>query len=280
MAILLLADIHGMYPALSAILSSPEAKRCDRIISLGDQVNFGPQSRLVMDTLSSLDALMLMGNHEERLLHPGDFSGYNWHMLHLTAQQMQGARIDQLPVDVRIGRTLLTHGTPGDPYHLVYEEDLPGVLDSLPEDVDLLLSGHNHLLWDVRHGQRRAFNPGSAGLNEAGNGGMARFAVWDGEELTSHLVPYSIDDTIRAYIAMGYADAAPEMIRACIQELRTAEYQGVLHLLRHVHQTASQMGLTIGDKAAWQQADTTYHWIEHPHQTTAEYWAEMKERFA
>ncbi len=85
MRTLLMADIHGNFAALRAILSTPEAQSCGRIISLGDQVNFGPESRKVVETLRSLGATMLMGNHEERLLHPDDFAGYNWAMLRVTA---------------------------------------------------------------------------------------------------------------------------------------------------------------------------------------------------
>lgn len=117
MRTLLMADIHGNFAALRAILSTPEAQSCGRVISLGDQVNFGPESRKVVETLRSLGATMLMGNHEERLLHPDDFAGYNWAMLRVTARQLAGISLADLPVDVRIGSALLTHGTPGDPYH-------------------------------------------------------------------------------------------------------------------------------------------------------------------
>ena len=141
MRTLLMADIHGNFAALRAILSTPEAQSCGRVISLGDQVNFGPESRKVVETLRSLGATMLMGNHEERLLHPDDFAGYNWAMLRVTARQLSGISLADLPVDVRIGSALLTHGTPGDPYHLVYPPDLPEVLKALPEDVSLLISG-------------------------------------------------------------------------------------------------------------------------------------------
>lgn len=177
MRTLLMADIHGNFAALRAILSTPEAQSCGRVISLGDQVNFGPESRKVVETLRSLGATMLMGNHEERLLHPDDFAGYNWAMLRVTARQLSGISLADLPVDVRIGSALLTHGTPGDPYHLVYPPDLPEVLKALPEDVSLLISGHNHLCWDVTSGHRRAFNPGSAGLNETGTGDV-RYLGW------------------------------------------------------------------------------------------------------
>lgn len=277
MPVLLLTDIHGVYPALEAILNTPEARRCDRIISLGDQVNFGPESRRVFDTLRSLDATMLLGNHEERLMHPEDFVGYNWGMLRLTQQQMAGVSFQSLPVDLRMGKTLLTHGTPGNPYHLVYEKELPEVLSQLPEGVDTLISGHNHLRWDVRDGQKRAFNPGSAGLNETGVGHTAMFAIWDGDSLTQCSASYNPDDVIRAYIQQGFAEEAPEIARSCIQVMQTGEYQGVLKLMRHVSATAASLGMDFGDRDAWLAADRTYPWNEK--MSTADYWAVMKERF-
>lgn len=271
MRTLLMADIHGNFAALRAILSTPAAQSCERIISLGDQVNFGPESRKVVETLRSLGATMLMGNHEERLLHPDDFSGYNWAMLRVTARQLAGISLADLPVDVRIGSALLTHGTPGDPYHLVYPPDLPEVLDTLPEDVSLLISGHNHLCWDVTSGQRRAFNPGSAGLNETGTGARAMFAIWDGDDLTPCSAPYDVTENARAYLSGGFAREAPEMSRMCLQEMETGQYQGVLRLIRHVSQVAKGMGLTLADREAWLAADATAPWREPI--STADFWA-------
>lgn len=255
MRTLLMADIHGNFAALRAILSTPEAQSCGRVISLGDQVNFGPESRKVVETLRSLGATMLMGNHEERLLHPDDFAGYNWAMLRVTAGQLSGISLADLPVDVHIGSALLTHGTPGDPYHLVYPPDLPEVLKALPEDVNLLISGHNHRCWDVTSGHRRAFNPGSTGLNETGTGARAMFAIWDGDELTPCSTPYDVTENARAYLSGGFAREAPEMSRMCLQEMETGQYQGVLQLIRHVKHVAAGMGLTIADREAWLAAD-------------------------
>ncbi len=271
MRTLLMADIHGNFAALRAILSTPAAQSCERVISLGDQVNFGPESRKVVETLRSLGATMLMGNHEERLLHPDDFAGYNWAMLRVTARQLAGISLADLPVDVRIGSALLTHGTPGDPYHLVYPPDLPEVLNTLPEDVTLLISGHNHLCWDVTSGQRRAFNPGSAGLNETGTGARAMFAIWDGDDLTPCSAPYDVTENARAYLSGGFAREAPEMSRMCLQEMETGQYQGVLRLIRHVKHVAEGMGLTLADREAWLAADATAPWREPI--STADFWA-------
>ena len=49
MPTLVLTDIHGNLPALEAVLAHPAAQKCDEIISLGDHVNFGPESLAVHD---------------------------------------------------------------------------------------------------------------------------------------------------------------------------------------------------------------------------------------
>ena len=275
MPTLILADIHGNLPALEAVLRHPAAQKCADIVSLGDHVNFGPQSREVHERLTSLGAVMLLGNHEERLLRPADaeFDGYNWRLMRWTAQQMQGADL-HLPMDLRRGRVLMTHGTPGEPYHLVQPTEVPGVLDSLPEDVVLLLSGHNHHRWDVSHGGRRAVNPGSVGMAEDGKGAVAPFLVLEGTEVVQYEAVYDVDEVLRAFVESGVHRLAPEMCRMVAHVMRTAEYQGVLKLVRHVSATAAAMDLTLGDEAAWKAADRTYPWAEAI--SSEEYWNQVE----
>ena len=275
MPTLILADIHGNLPALEAVLRHPAAQKCGDIVSLGDHVNFGPQSREVHERLTSLGAVMLLGNHEERLLRPADaeFDGYNWRLMRWTAQQMQGADL-HLPMDLRRGRVLMTHGTPGEPYHLVQPAEVPGVLDSLPEGVELLLSGHNHHRWDVSHGGRRAVNPGSVGMAEDGKGAVAPFLVLEGTEVVQYEAVYDVDEVLRAFVESGVHRLAPEMCRMVAHVMRTAEYQGVLKLVRHVSATAAAMDLTLGDEAAWKAADRTYPWAEAI--SSEEYWNQVE----
>jgi len=261
---LILTDIHGNLPALEAILATPEAKRCRRVISLGDHVNFGPQSRAVHQRLESLGAIMLLGNHEERLLRPEDeeFAGYNWQLLHFTARQMQGIDL-HLPMDLREGSVIYTHGTPGDPYHLLYPAEVPAALEELPEGVTTMISGHHHLSWDVRHNGKRAFNPGSAGVAEDGEGGIAPFAVMEDDgTLTRHAASYDLEVVARAFVDTGAAAAAPEMCRAVYHTMRTGEHMGVTKFVRFVIETGRDKGLSLGDEEAWKMADRRWHWAQ------------------
>lgn len=282
MPTLVLADIHGNLPALEAVLSHPAAAACTEIISLGDHVNFGPQSRAVHDRLVSLGAIMLLGNHEERLTRPADaeFDGYNWRLMRWTAEQMHGIDL-RLPMDLRRGSILFTHGTPGAPYHLVQPPEVPALLDALPDGVTLLLSGHNHTPWDVSHSGRRAINPGSAGMRElppgaaqSGKPGLAPFLILDGDTVTQYTAHYDVDAVARAFLETGACRVAPELSRAVLHVMRTAEPQGAMKLVRHVSAVAAAMGWLLADEAAWKAADRTFPWAEAI--PSEEYWHNME----
>ena len=155
-------------------------------------------------------------------------------------------------------------------YRAAYGSDL---LDSLPEGVTHLFSGHNHAPWLIRHGGRTACNPGSLGLLEDGRGGTAPFAVMEEHAgsitLTRHLAPYDTDETARAFLRTGCAQAAPEMSRIVLHTMRTGEYQAVLKLVRFV----SSLG-NMGDAAVWQEADRLWPWREGV--SSAEFWHRME----
>lgn len=273
--ILLLADIHANLPALEAVLATPEARGCTRVLSLGDQVNFGPKPREVLERLRGLGAVLLRGNHEDRLLHPQDFPGYGYGILRYTAEQTAGEDY-RLPLDLRLGKVLLTHGTPGDPWHLVDAAGVAPVLDTLPEGVTWLISGHNHVSWRVERGGRTAFNPGSVGVGEDGVGGVAAFAVLEDPEgtprVTRFTVPYDLEQVRRDFIETGAAAACPEMTRAVYQTMRTGAPWLCLHFTRFVAGTAEALGCTTRDEAAWRRADETWDgWTERG-VTAREFW--------
>lgn len=269
-------------------MSSPAARSCNDVVSLGDHVNFCAQSRQVHDRLVSLGAMMLLGNHEERLTRPDDeeFAGYNWEPMRFSARQMAGVDL-HLPVDMQRGEVFFTHGTPGAPYHLIHPEEVPAVLRALPEGVSLLLSGHNHISWNMEDGSRRAVNPGSTGLLEIIGParqpdycGIAPYAILESEPeqppaVTLHTAHYDVRQTLRAFIESGMCVCAPEICRSIARVLLTQEYQGGLMLMRHVRQVAEANGLDFGSREAWKLADRTYPWAEPI--TSEEYWKHLED---
>ena len=275
MRTLIIADIHGNFPALQAVLDSPQAQSCGRIISLGDQVNFGPQPREVMDRLTELHAIMLRGNHEDRLLRVDapEFAGYNWVLQRWTYSQLHGIALDH-PLDYTEGCKHFTHGTPGDPFHLIEADEVPAQLDTLPAGVTHLFSGHNHQPWLAEHKGRTACNPGSLGMLEDNIGGTAPFVIMDEEDgritLNPHKVPYDTTALKRAFLTTGCAAAAPEMARIVLHTMLSGEYQATLKFVRFI----STLG-DLGDQAAWRKADALWPWREPL--STADYWKKLEE---
>ena len=67
-----IGDIHGCAAALKALLHTIDPQPADTIVTLGDYVDRGPDSRGVVDMLLDLrrrcHLIPLMGNHEEMML--------------------------------------------------------------------------------------------------------------------------------------------------------------------------------------------------------------------
>src|SRR5688500_16205946 len=67
-----IGDIHGCAAALSALLTAIDPQSDDLIVTLGDYIDRGPDSRGVLDRLIELDTqcrlVALLGNHEVMLL--------------------------------------------------------------------------------------------------------------------------------------------------------------------------------------------------------------------
>ncbi len=61
-------DIHGCAVEFAELLDKLQLQRGDRLVLLGDLINRGPDSRLVLDLARSARARCLLGNHELRLL--------------------------------------------------------------------------------------------------------------------------------------------------------------------------------------------------------------------
>ena len=260
MKILAVADIHGNLRALEALLAWERLSDYDRLISLGDQVNFGPKPRETMALLSQNGFEMVLGNHEERFGHLNEpaFAGYGWNMLRWTWDQL-GNQFPELPVDLCFGSVWCTHGTPGNPYHLVDGQGMLPLLRGLPPPYSLLLSGHNHRRWAVSDGERLSVNPGALGmLEEEPPGCVAPYAVltlsrgrWRAEQ---RQIRYDEAALRRDFRDSGLADTAPEMAAAVLRQMTKGSGRQVLRLIRTVQSVSEETGCSKDDPAVWHEA--------------------------
>ncbi len=65
--IAIISDIHSNLAALEAVLADIEARKCDRILCLGDIVGYGPNPSECVDLLRRRSDVTIMGNHDEAI---------------------------------------------------------------------------------------------------------------------------------------------------------------------------------------------------------------------
>jgi predicted phosphodiesterase len=174
-----LSDIHGVLPALEAVLAEPDVRAADAIVLTGD-LAAGPQPVPTLDLLESLGdrAVWVRGNADRELVRlrtvPGADVPYpesRWAATQLRADQV--ARLAALPLSVTmpvagLGRVLFCHATPRDDEEVVLVDSAldrwAQVLAGLDDDVTTVVCGHTHMPY-VRLAHRRlVVNPGSVGM--------------------------------------------------------------------------------------------------------------------
>ena len=82
MRLAIIADIHGNSRALDAVIADISKIGVDRIVSLGDNIGYGPEPEEVVRTLQGYRVLSVMGNHELALISRSYFQ-----RLHANARQ-------------------------------------------------------------------------------------------------------------------------------------------------------------------------------------------------
>lgn len=179
MSVAVLSDIHGVLPALDAVLAEPDVAAAERIVVTGD-IAAGPQPVEVLDRLTGLgdrvvwvrgnadrELVELAGNPE--LMTPVGIDRY-------AADQLTPAHVARLaslphPVILDVdgfGRVLFCHGTPRDDDEVVLVDTRLAkwheVLAEVPDDVTTIVCGHTHMPFVRLVDRRLVVNAGSVGM--------------------------------------------------------------------------------------------------------------------
>jgi predicted phosphodiesterase len=174
-----LSDVHGVLPALEAVLAEPEVAAADRIVLTGD-ITAGPQPAEVLDLLRGLGdrVLWIAGNADRELVEyrRGERSGIPDPIGPYAAQALREEHVDflaalpkTLTLRVRgLGEVLFCHATPRDDEELVLVDSRSGrwaeVFTGLDPGIGTVVCGHTHMPY-VRLAQGRlVVNPGSVGM--------------------------------------------------------------------------------------------------------------------
>ncbi|OPZ00761.1 metallophosphoesterase [Bradyrhizobium sacchari] len=172
-----IADVHGNYLALEAVLADIRAHDIVDIVNLGDMLSGPLDARRTVEILMLLDAEHVLGNHDRYLLdRPPEKMG-SWDRPAYEA--LDAAQLDWLRTQpttrVFRGQVFLCHATPGnDEVYWLDTVHPDGTVALSPLDrieqfaqgitQSLILCAHTHLARAVRlRDGRLVVNPGSVG---------------------------------------------------------------------------------------------------------------------
>jgi putative phosphoesterase len=181
-SVAVLSDIHGVLPALDAVLDEPDVRNADCVVLTGD-IAAGPQPVQVLDRLRDLGAIgekvvWVRGNAERELVTLARGGDTNipdpiaaWAAAQLRPDHL--ALLDGLahPVTLEVdgfGQVLFCHGTPRDDDEVVLVDTRldrwAEVLAAVPDEVRTIVCGHTHMSF-IRYVDRRLIvNAGSIGM--------------------------------------------------------------------------------------------------------------------
>jgi diadenosine tetraphosphatase ApaH/serine/threonine PP2A family protein phosphatase len=234
-----IADVHGNYLALEAVIADIRAQGVDGIVNLGDMASGPLDARRTMDALMALDAVHVLGNHDRYLIDRPPENMGSWDRP--AHAQLDAGHLDWLatmpPTRVYRERVFLCHATPESDEVYWLETVLPdgtvrmASLDAIEEAArhivqPLILCGHSHIARAARLADGRLIvNPGSVGspgyrdvhpfphVVEAGTPD-ARYAILElatgNWHVTFRYVPYDHD----AMAALARRNGEPELASA------------------------------------------------------------------
>jgi putative phosphoesterase len=174
-----LSDIHGVLPALEAVLAEPDVAAADRIALTGD-LAAGPQPVETLDLLASLGdrAIWIRGNADRELAEmasgqhvdpPDEVSPWAAKQLHPRHAELLAGPSERTVVTVAgLSQVMLCHATPRNDTEVVLVDSRMDrwteVLDGLGDEVTMIVCGHTHMPFArLAHG-RMIVNPGSVGM--------------------------------------------------------------------------------------------------------------------
>ena len=221
-SVAVLSDIHGVLPALDAVLADPAVQGAERIVLTGD-IAAGPQPVLVLDRLRGLGdrVTWVRGNADRELvaLARGETDDVGDPISPWAARQLSSGHVDwldRLPhlvtLDVAgFGEVMFCHATPRDDEEVVVVDSRldrwAEVLAGLPEQVTTVVCGHTHMPFTrLAHG-RLVVNPGSVGMPYGRAG--AHWALLADGAVTLRRTEYDIEAARAAIHAQSdYPDVA------------------------------------------------------------------------
>jgi putative phosphoesterase len=186
----IVSDLHCNIDGLDRALEIMGA--IDALVCLGDSIYEYSFSNAVIGRLRALDALTILGNHEEVFLGAAGVRARSRADIDRSLLDWLAQRPHRHELRVDGKRILMVHSTPWEPrgsYVLPHSSELQRFGEA---DADIVLYGHTHRHFVGRIGRVLVVNPGSAGeARDPRNGRQLSCAVLDTvtEEVVVHNFP-------------------------------------------------------------------------------------------
>lgn len=188
MKILLLADIHGNSPALSAIADFFGAEHFDHIINCGDSLVYAPFPNEILHWLEEHRTISILGNTDKKVIRL--LQGKTLHkpgkeekrlMYTSTAGQLNERAtryLYSLPINASLRVSLpgdderntirtigIFHGSPAEPHELLFADTPDERFRELTShcECQVIVTGHSHTPYHKLIAGTHFINPGSAG---------------------------------------------------------------------------------------------------------------------
>jgi putative phosphoesterase len=221
MRILVVADIHGNWPALQAVAT----ETFDVCLCLGDLVDYGVEPAPCIAWVREHAKFTVRGNHDHGVAQNVTVtarSGFKY----LTGLTRAISRerltepdlrfLARLPVTRTITientRLLLVHASPRDPLDEYCPADVDFWAQRLQNvEADVLCVGHTHQPYVLEVGDKLVINPGSVGQPRDGDP-RAAYAIIEDYKVDIRRAEYSVADTIAAVQATNLPDQAKGLL--------------------------------------------------------------------
>ncbi len=240
-----LSDIHGVWPALEAVLEDLSQFQVDLVIAIGDLINLGPFSRQVVACAIENDWVVVRGNNEHYLLDYGtqraperwqdstQYAMLGWldqqfddelkHIIAAWPDTLQLRFHDAPPIR-------LLHGSARSARESIFpcaptgevEESLAGTSERV------VVAGHSHLPMQRAVGRWQLFNPGSVGVpldGEASASYMLLEGNGSGWQPAFRRVPFDYAPLFREFERQGFVEECGIVAYLVVQTFRTARPQ-------------------------------------------------------
>lgn len=295
MRLAILADIHGNFPALEAVLADARAQGVEGFVVAGDLLLGAPFPLETLARLRDLDAWIIRGNNDiyftrydsgaapETWQTRAQWAPLRWSYARLDRDALDylAALPDRLVVTLPGAAPIcVVHGSP----RAVAEGIMPGdpeigrkfaqaratnnisVEDALAQITEpALVCGHTHIAWEYRNDGRLALNPGAVGGPIDGVVG-AEYALltWREGRWSADLrvVDYDVDGLLAAYRDRGMLAECGAMVRALMRSAETGQNYP-WYLVLHAYDLAAQAGVEhdgVVPDEIWERATATLEW--------------------